>query len=230
MLRPLIACCALAALAGSATAATPPPASSAPQPQAASPAPAPDDAASAARFDHLRGCWIRREEPDGRATALLRLLPPPEHPGWLNGQISRPEGDDPDRRLHLWFSRDGRTAVLASQPLADPARAPAGGKPETQIRPLAKRYPPGRTPGSSQSLVLMPQPRIEFVRVPTVTAPDADWPADALNADYVAGAAASGTRRLRAQASQERLTLTLLAGSGQPRDLTLFDGRRDGCD
>ncbi|BAV98404.1 hypothetical protein [Lysobacter enzymogenes] len=226
MLRPIIACFALAALAGAAGAATPqPPASSAPQPPSASPTQAQDIA-----FDHVRGCWIRREEPDGRATALLRLLPPPEHPGWLNGQISRPEGDDPDRRLHLWFSRDGRTAVLASQPLADPTRAPAGGKPETQIRPLAKTYPPGRAPGSSQSLVLMPQPRIEFVRVPTVTALTADWPADAFNADYVAGAAATGTRRLRVQASPERLTLTLLAGSGQARDLTLFDGRRDGCD
>ncbi len=223
MLRPIIACFALAALAGAAGAATlQPPAAQAPS---ASPAQAQD-----AAFDHLRGCWIRREQPDGRATALLRLLPPPEHPGWLNGQISRPEGDDPDRRLQLWFSRDGRTAVLASQPLADPTRAPAGGKPETQIRPLAKTYPPGRAAGSSQSLVLMPQPRIEFVRVPTVTAPAADWPADAFNADYVAGAAATGTRRLRVQASAERLTLTLLAGSGQPRDLTLFDGRRDGCD
>lgn len=216
MFRPLIACFALAA--GSVAAAPPPP------PAAAT------ASVEAARFDHLRGCWIRREEPDGRATAMLRLLPDHERPQWLAGQISRPEGDDPDRRLHLWFSRDGRTAVLASQALDDPLRAPAGGKPERQIRPLAKAIAPGRTPGSSQPLVLMPQPRIEFVRVPTVTAPAADWPADSLNADYVAGAAATGTRRLRVQASQERLTLTLLAGSGQKRDLALFDGRRDGCD
>lgn len=215
MFRPLIACFALAA--GSVTAAPPPSAAAA-------------ASVEAARFDHLRGCWIRREEPDGRATAMLRLLPDHERPQWLAGQISRPEGDDPDRRLHLWFSRDGRTAVLASQALDDPMRAPAGGKPEPQIRPLAKAIPPGRTPGSSQPLVLMPQPRIEFVRVPTVTAPAADWPADSLNADYVAGAAATGTRRLRVQASPERLTLTLLAGSGQKRDLALFDGRRDGCD
>lgn len=227
MHRPLIACLAGALFAAAATlsaaAPQPPQPSGSPQPAAAAPAADPN-------FDHLRGCWIRREEPDGRATALLRLLPDREHPQWLSGQLSRPEGDDPDRRLHLWFSRDGRTAVLASQPLADPMRAPAGGKPETQIRPLAKTYPPGRTPGSSQALVLMPQPRIEFARVPTVTAPAAGWPADALTADYVAGAAATGTRRLRAQASQERLTLTLLAGSGQPDDLALFDGRRDGCD
>lgn len=224
MNRPRIACLAIALFAAGAAA------SAAPAQPPQSPRPNADAPGADANFDHVRGCWIRREEPDGRATALLRLLPPPEHPGWLNGQISRPEGDDPDRRLQLWFARDGRTAVLASQPLADPTRAPAGGKPETQIRPLAKTYPPGRAPGSSQSLVLMPQPRIEFVRVPTVTALTADWPADAFNADYVAGATTSGTRRLRVQASPERLTLTLLAGSGQARDLTLFDGRRDGCD
>lgn len=226
MPRPIFACLVAAALAcGATAAAAQTPADAVPPASSETPA-----SPESERFDHLRGCWIRREEPDGRATAMLRLLPDHERPQWLAGQISRPEGDDPDRRLHLWFSRDGRTAVLASQALDDPMRAPAGGKPEPQIRPLAKTHPPGRTPGSTQSLVLMPQPRIEFVRVPTVTAPAADWPADALSADYVAGAVATGTRRLRVQASQERLTLTLLAGSGQKRDLALFDGRRDGCD
>lgn len=228
MNRPLIACLAGALLAASApaSAATPqsPPQSPSPQPQPNAAAPAAD-----ANFDHLRGCWIRREAPDGRATALLRLLPDREHPAWLSGQLSRPEGDDPERRLHLWFSRDGRTAVLASQPLADPLQAPPATAPAPQIRPLAKAYPPGRTPGSSQSLVLFPQPRVGFARVPTLTAPAADWPADSLNADYVAGAAATGTRRLRVQASQERLALTLVGGTGSG-DAVLFDGRRDGCD
>lgn len=218
MNRALTVCLVAALAAGGAHAAATPPA---PQPAAAD---------YTAGFDHARGCWIRREEPDGQASALLRLLPSPEHPDWLTGQLTRLPSDDPDRRLHVWLSRDGRRAVLASQPLADPTRAPAGGPPAPQVRPLAKTYPPGRTPGSSQSLVLMPQPRIEFARVPTLTAPAADWPADAFNADYVAGAAATGTRRLRVLASPERLTLTLLGGSGQARDLALFDGRRDGCD
>lgn len=226
MPRPMLACVVAAAFVVGANAAAAQTATGgAPPASPALPASSEND-----RFDHLRGCWIRREEPDGRATALLRLLPDHDRPQWLNGQISRAEGGDADRRVHLWFSRDGRTAVLATQALDDPMRAPPGGKPETRILPLAKTYPPGRTPGSTQSLLSMPQPRIEFVRVPTVTAPAADWPADTLSADYVAGAAATGTRRLRVQASQERLTLTLLAGGGQPADLVLFDGRRDGCD
>ncbi|QWP75674.1 hypothetical protein J5226_18980 [Lysobacter sp. K5869] len=219
MSRTLTACLAAAALAASAAASA-----AAPQPPQATPA-----ADYTAGFDHARGCWIRREEPDGHATALLRLLPSPEHPDWLNGQLTRLPSDDPDRRLHVWLSRDGRRAVLASQPLADPMKAPAAAEPAPQIRPLAKRYPPGRTPGSSQSLVLFPQPRVEFARLPAATPATGDWPADALNADYVAGAPATGTRKLRVQASEDRLTLTL-PGIGPGRDAVLFDGRRDGCD
>ncbi|UZW58825.1 hypothetical protein [Lysobacter enzymogenes] len=206
-----------------AAAPTPP---SAPPAAAASP---PDRAVDAAR-----GCWIQRDAPDGRASALLRLLPDRDHPEWLSGQLSRPEGDDPDRRVQLWLARDGRSAVLASRPLADPrVPAPAASTAdEPQLRPLAPTHAPGRAPGSTQTLVLFPQARIEFARVPERPLPAGDWPRDTLSAEFLAGAGTGPSRRLRVQASEERLALILVSarGTGAGRDTPLFDGRRDGCD
>ncbi|QCW26051.1 hypothetical protein FE772_10605 [Lysobacter enzymogenes] len=197
-------------------------------------APTPPSAAASPpdRAVDARGCWIQRDAPDGCASALLRLLPDRDHPEWLSVQLSRPEGDDPDRRVQLWLARDGRSAVLASRPLADPrAPAPAAAD-EPQLRPLAPTHAPGRAPGSTQTLVLFPQARIEFARVPERPVPAGDWPRDTLSAEFLAGAGTGPSRRLRVQASEERLALILVSarGTGAGRDTPLFDGRRDGCD
>lgn len=204
----------------------------APMPPPAAPPPAASPPERA--VDAARGCWIQRDAADGRASALLRLLPDRDHPEWLSGQLSRPEGDDPDRRVQLWLARDGRSAVLANRPLADP-RAPApaaSAADEPQLRPLAPTHAPGRAPGSAQTLVLFPQPRIEFARVPERPLAAGDWPADTLSAEFLAGTTTGPSRRLRVQASEERLALILVSarGTGAGRDTPLFDGRRDGCD
>ncbi len=76
-------------------------------------------------IERARGCWIERVEPDGRATRLLRLLPEHERRDRLSGQVQRADGDDPDRRPRLWFSRDGAQAWIGTTAPRASAEPPA---------------------------------------------------------------------------------------------------------
>ena len=163
----------------------------------------------AADLDRVRGCWIQRIEPDGRATRLLRLLPDHDRPDWLGGQIQRADGDDPDRRLRLEFSRDGERASLTrAAPAADAGdAAPAG-------------------------LLRQDRTRIDFVRVLGAGRAAADAASGASTLEYRASA---GAQRLRIEVEDERLRLSIdglgpLRPRRPPIAQTLFDGRRDGCD
>ncbi|MEH6422161.1 hypothetical protein, partial [Pseudomonas sp. CGJS7] len=164
-------------------------------------------------LDRVRGCWIQKTEPNGRATMLLRLLPDREHPQWLSGQLQHADGDDPDRRLRVWLARDGRSALLASHAIDDPtAPAPKAGM------------------SSTKSLVLKPQPRVEFERTPAPTGAPSGAPADTVNLDYRERGAG---KRLRIEVSEEHLKLITAGGPPKlatTRPVVLFDGRRDGCD
>ncbi|MBX9402819.1 hypothetical protein K4L06_16030 [Lysobacter sp. BMK333-48F3] len=170
---------------------------------------APPAASPAADLDRVRGCWIQRVEPDGKATRLLRLLPDHDRPGWLGGQIQRADGDDPDRRLQLEFSRDGERASLTrAAPAAD-----AGGS-------------------APQGLVQQTRTRIDFVRVLGAGRAVADAASGATTLEYRASA---GAQRLRIEVEDERLHLSIdglgpLRPRRPPIAQTLFDGRRDGCD
>jgi len=170
---------------------------------------APPAASPAADLDRVRGCWIQRVEPDGKATRLLRLLPDHERPGWLSGQIQRADGDDPDRRLQLEFSRDGERASLTRS-------APA----------------PEASASAPQSLVRQTRTRIDFVRALASGQAAADAASGATTLEYRASA---GAQRLRVDVEDERLRLSIDGlGPARPRRppiaQTLFDGARDGCD
>ncbi|WP_064749012.1 hypothetical protein ABU614_16080 [Lysobacter firmicutimachus] len=170
---------------------------------------APPAASPAADLDRVRGCWIQRVEPDGKATRWLRLLPDHERPGWLGGQIQRADGDDPDRRLQLAFSRDGERASL------------------TRATPAA--HAGGATP---QGLVVQTHTRIDFVRALASGQAAADAASGATTLEY---RASNGAQRLRVEVEDERLRLSIdglgpLRPRRPPIAQTLFDGRRDGCD
>lgn len=186
------------------------------------PGPARDD------IDLIRGCWIQKVEPDGRATLLLRLLPDRERKDWLTGQLQRADGDDPDRRLRLMFARDGLTATLATTPLSEPGTIHA--TPPVRQLPQTKARKP--TADAMASLVHNPQARVDFSRL-AVTAPlPKNAEPDARAFDY---REPTGGKRLRVEVSAERLKLSVgtvgLRPKGVPaNESVLFDGRRDGCD
>lgn len=189
--------------------------------------------ATPADIDAVRGCWIQKVEPDGRATLLLRLLPDRERQDWLTGQLQRADGDDPDRRLRLMFARDGQSAALASRPITEPASA-AAASPVKTLRSTKARKP---TADMMATLVHNPSGQIEFKREPDN--------ATASNAIPSKGAAPGtrviefsergGGKRLRVEVSAEWLKLSVgapgLPAKGVKRaDTVLFDGGRDGCD
>ncbi|QWP75677.1 hypothetical protein J5226_18995 [Lysobacter sp. K5869] len=185
--------------------------------------------------DLARGCWIRHVagQADGRGTALLRLLPDPERPGWLRGEIAR-VGDDPDQRLQLWLARDGRRALLARASVRDPdaAAVPAVAAPD----PIPMQTPPGAihpTPLLDQAgwtrLMLGGSDRVAFVRSARKITAVGGAVGRSAEIDY--RAEAGPPIRLRVTAGEERLSVTVSGvapASGAP--VPVFAGQRDGCD
>lgn len=181
-------------------------------------------------LDAVRGCWIQKTEPNGRATLLLRLLPDREHKDWLSGQLQHADGDDPDRRLQLWFSRDGRTALMATKPLTDPAPAPATAPSAERQMPKAKAFKPGAD--AMASLVHNPSGRIELIREPNTTTPPKGAEPGTRVVEF---RQQGGSKRLRVEVSAEWLklsvgTLSLPSNGTKQSEAVLFDGGRDGCD
>lgn len=191
--------------------------------------------ADAAAVDLARGCWIRHApgRPDGRDTLLLRLLPDPERPDWLRGEIAR-VGDDPDRRLQLWLARDGRRALLTAASVRDPD-APAtrlGAAPG----PVPMRTPPGAihpVPDLDQDgltrLLLGGSDRVAFGRSPRRLTRVGGAVGRSAEIDY--SAEAGPPLRLRVNAAEERLSIAVSgADTGTGGPLAVFGGVRDGCD
>lgn len=196
------------------------------------PSASPPSQATPDEIDRVRGCWIQKVEPNGRATLLLRLLPDREHPQWLSGQLQRADGDDPDRRVQLWFARDGRTALLASRPIADPTPAPASKPAPMRQLPHTKAIKPNAD--AMASLIANPQARIEYERVPAAASPAPDASADTRILDYRERGA---SKHLRIEVSPEHLKLSIVGaalshkpGTPNAAAVVLFDGGRDGCD
>lgn len=194
-------------------------------------------AAAPADIDAVRGCWIQKVEPAGRATLLLRLLPDRERADWLTGQLQRADGDDPDRRLHVMFSRDGRSAALASGPIAPAANraegesgpAEAGAAPVKTLRSGQARKPPADLlPG----LVHNPGGQVEFVREAGTAAPSRNAASGTRVIDF---RERGGGKRLRVEVSPEWLRLSvggaeLRTKAPRTASAVLFEGGRDGCD
>jgi hypothetical protein len=195
-----------------------------PPPAAASAQQTPSD-----EIDRVRGCWIQKVEPNGRATLLLRLLPDRERKDWLTGQLQRADGDDPDRRLRLMFSRDGQHAAMATAPIVS---APGTGHatPPVKAMPSAKARKPNAD--AMASLVVNPSAQVEYLRSPTTAPAATDAAAGTQVIEYQER---GGGNRLRVEVSAEHLKLSVgAAGLRRPGAKTpeavLFDGGRDGCD
>jgi hypothetical protein len=184
---------------------------------------------AAADIDAVRGCWIQKVEPDGRATLLLRLLPDRERSDWLIGQLQRADGDDPDKRLRLMFSRDGQHAAMATAPIVSAPTTAHADSPIKTLRSAKARKP---NADAMPSLIANPTGQVEYVRSATTAWPAKNAAAGTRVIEYLER---GGGKRLRVEVSAEQLKLSVSAAGLRPHNAkaaqaVLFDGGRDGCD
>lgn len=185
--------------------------------------------AATADIDAVRGCWIQKVEPNGRATLLLRLLPDRERSDWLTGQLQRADGDDPDKRLRLMFSRDGQHAAMATAPIVS---APATAHADAPVKTLRSAKARKPNPDAMPTLIANPSGQIEYVRSAASTPPAKGAIAGTRVIEYLER---GGGKRLRVEVSAEHLKLSVSAAGLRPQaakaqQAVLFDGGRDGCD
>jgi hypothetical protein len=63
--------------------------------------------------EFLRGCWVRKESPDGKVLGFLRLLPPSVDAATYDGQVQDVSGQGPiEPQSQLSFVRDGSAASV----------------------------------------------------------------------------------------------------------------------
>lgn len=201
-------------------------------PPTAPPTPPAAPVNAATDIDAVRGCWIQKTEPDGRATLLLRLLPDRERSDWLTGQLQRADGDDPDKRLRLMFSRDGRHAAMATAPISSMPSAPTTAQADAPVKTL--RSAKARKPDAQAmpTLIANPTAQVEYLRSATAATPSKNAAAGTRVIEYLER---SGGKRLRVEVSAEHLRLSVSAAGLRPQaakaqQAVLFDGGRDGCD
>ena len=204
-----------------AAAATPPP------PTPPMPPAAPINAT--ADIDAVRGCWIQKVEPNGRASLLLRLLPDRERSDWLTGQLQRADGDDPDKRLRLMFSRDGQHAAMATAPIVSAPTTAHADAPVKTLRSAQARKPDA---DAMPTLIANPTAQVEYLRSATTAPPAKNAAAGTRVIEYLER---GGGKRLRVEVSAEHLKLSVSAAGLRPQaakaqQAVLFDGGRDGCD
>ncbi|KRB07219.1 hypothetical protein [Lysobacter sp. Root690] len=196
---------------------------------AATPPTPPTPPAATADIDAVRGCWIQKVEPNGRATLLLRLLPDRERSDWLTGQLQRADGDDPDKRLRLMFSRDGQHAAMATAPIVS---APATAHADAPVKTLRSAKARKSNPDAMPTLIANPSGQIEYVRSAASAPPAKNAVAGTRVIEYLER---GGGKRLRVEVSAEHLKLSVSAAGLRPQaakaqQAVLFDGGRDGCD
>lgn len=192
----------------------------------------PPSPAAPADIDAVRGCWIQKVDPNGRATLLLRLLPDRERSDWLTGQLQRADGDDPDKRLRLMFSRDGQHAAMATAPILSAPSATATAQADSPVKTL--RSAKARKPNADAmpTLIANPTAQVEYVRSATTAAPARNAAPGTRVIEYLER---GGGKRLRVEVSAEQLKLSVSAAGLRPQaakaqQAVLFDGGRDGCD
>lgn len=196
---------------------------------AATPPTPPTPPAATADIDAVRGCWIQKVEPNGRATLLLRLLPDRERSNWLTGQLQRADGDDPDKRLRLMFSRDGQHAAMATAPIVSAPTTAHADAPVKTLRSAKARKP---NADAMPTLIANPSGQIEYVRSAVSAPPAKNAAAGTQVIEYLER---GGGKRLRVEVSAEHLKLSVSAAGLRPQaakaqQAVLFDGGRDGCD